>query len=193
MRSIDRVKEEIEATIARSSVPEDPLHSRNTLEWLLRLDPGADEALRIAALGHDIERAVEERKVRREDFSDFDEFKAAHAEQSALMLGEIMTACGVDREMAEDVCRLVRLHEVGGDPRSDLLKDADAISFFDVNLSLYLERNGRSEAMRRAVWGFRRLSARAREAVAAMSHGDLELDGLLREVMGKGGGGRTSG
>ncbi len=37
-------------------MPEDPRHAENTLDWLLKLKPDADEALQIAALGHDIER-----------------------------------------------------------------------------------------------------------------------------------------
>ena len=57
--------EAIERVIAQSSVTEDSIHSKNTLQWLLRLKPNADEGLRIAALGHDIERAIEERKVKR--------------------------------------------------------------------------------------------------------------------------------
>ncbi len=32
-------------------------HLRRTLHWLLELDPGADEALQIAALAHDLQRA----------------------------------------------------------------------------------------------------------------------------------------
>ena len=58
----------MEWIIKKSQVPEDPIHSKNTLEWLLKLKPDADDALKIAALGHDIERAIAERKVRREDF-----------------------------------------------------------------------------------------------------------------------------
>jgi len=65
MDSIDCVKRKIEEIVKESPVPEDLVHSRNTLEWVLKLDPGADEALKIAALGHDIERAIEERKVKR--------------------------------------------------------------------------------------------------------------------------------
>ena len=44
----------IREVIAGSTVPEDPDHSQNTLRWLLELDPKADPALRISALGHDI-------------------------------------------------------------------------------------------------------------------------------------------
>ncbi len=62
MDSLARVERWIAEVIAGSQVPEDPVHSRNTLDWLLRFDPEADPALRIAALGHDIERAVESRK-----------------------------------------------------------------------------------------------------------------------------------
>ncbi len=183
MRSIDCVKKEIEAVIAASPVPEDPIHSKNTLEWLLRLKPDADEALKLAALGHDIGRAMEERKVRCVDFGNFDEFKAAHARNSADILGEVMVNCGVEGGMAEEVCHLVRLHEVGGDPRSDLLKDADGISYFDVNLPLYFERNGWDETKRRSVWGFRRLSERMKKIVVGMTYEKEELNRLLRNAI----------
>jgi hypothetical protein len=75
MDNIDYLKRKIEEIIKKSPVSEDPIHSKNTLEWLLKLKPDADEALKIAALGHDIERAIEERKVRREDYKNYDEFK----------------------------------------------------------------------------------------------------------------------
>ena len=127
MDRLEQVARRIREVIAGSTVPEDPEHSRNTLGWLLQLDPTADAALRIAALGHDIDRAVEERKVRRADFADYDAFKAAHARNSADILGEILHECGVEDEaLRQEVDRLVCRHEVGGDPRSDLLKDADS-------------------------------------------------------------------
>ena len=95
MGSIERVEQRIAELVAASGVPEDPGHSRNTLEWLLELEPDAGAALRIAALGHDVERAIETRKVRREGFADYDAFKAAHAQNGAEILGEILDQCGV--------------------------------------------------------------------------------------------------
>ena len=83
MDNIVCVKKKIEEIIRHSPVPEDPIHSKNTLEWLLKLNPHADDALKIAALGHDIERAIEKRKVRRGDYENYDEFKKAHALNSA--------------------------------------------------------------------------------------------------------------
>ena len=107
MGSIERVEQRIAELVAASGVPEDPGHSRNTLEWLLELEPDASAALRIAALGHDVERAIETRKVQREDFADYDAFKAAHARSSADILREIMRECGVEDEaLTREVHRL---------------------------------------------------------------------------------------
>ena len=35
----------------------------------------------------------------------------------------ILVECGVDEGMRAEVCRLVRLHETGGDERSDILRE----------------------------------------------------------------------
>ena len=177
--------------VAGSRVPEDPVHAQNTLDWLLEFDPEADEALRIAALGHDIERAIERRKVLRAGFVNFDTFKAAHAESSAQVLREIMADCGLEAHLAAEVCRLVRHHEVGGDPRADRLKDADGISYFDVNLPLYFERNGWEETIRRSIWGYQRLSDAMKDLVASLTYPDERLNALLQRVIRMGGPGKS--
>ena len=187
MDPIRRARLRIAEVIAGSSVPEDPGHSRNTLEWLVRLDPGADVALQLAALGHDIDRAVVERKVLRADFDDYDDFKAAHARNGAEILAEILWDSGVrDAPLTREVRRLVCRHEVGGDPRADLLVDADSISYFDVNLALYHARNSRIETHRRCLWGYRRLSPRARVIVAQLRQPSDELEALMVEVISRG-------
>ena len=179
----EEVRTRVGEVIAGSSVPEDPRHSTNTLEWLLRLEPDADASLQLAAIGHDIDRAVDTRKVLRADFSDYDDFKAAHAKHSAEMLLEILQQCGVrDAELAREVYRLVCLHEVGGDARSDLLVDADSLSYFDVNLPLYHERNSYEESLRRCVWGYQRLSEGARLIAAELRPPGDELAVLMEEA-----------
>ncbi len=179
MDSIERARRRIRRVIAGSRVPEDSRHADNTLEWLLHLQPDAGDALQLAALAHDIDRAVEETKVRRADFDDYDTFKAAHARNSVEVLRPILTACGVERDVVDETCRLVATHEAGGDPGSDLLRDADSISYFDVNLRLYCQREGWDEALRRSRWGYRRLSSRAREIVKQIVHKDKALEYML--------------
>ena len=183
MDNIDCAKQKIRAVIAGSRVPEDPRHADNTLEWLLRLDLDADQALQLAALAHDIDRADDVRKVKRADFDDYDAFKSAHAHNGAKILRSILIHCDVEADIVDEACRLVEVHEVGGDHRSDLLKDADSISYFDVNLPLYYQREGWQETKRRSSWGYRRLSARARELVNKTCYQDETLMQLLREVI----------
>lgn len=183
MNRIECAKQRIRAIIADSKVAEDPRHAENTLEWLLRLDPKADQALQIAALAHDIDRAIEAQKVRRADYDDYDAFKAAHARNGAKILRAILDECGVAKSIAGEACRLVTLHEIGRDPRADLLKDADGISYFEVNMPLYYEREGWEETKRRCIWGYRRLSARMKEIAKNITYEDEALTRLLKEAI----------
>ena len=183
MDSIDCAKQRIREIIAGSRVPEDPRHAENTLKWLFRLEPKVDQALQIAALAHDIDRAVETRKVRRSDFNDYDAFKAAHARNGAAILRAILQKCGVNGSVTEEACRLVTLHEVGGDPHCDLLKDVDSISYFEVNMPMYYQREGWEETKRRCSWGYRRLSWRMNKIARRITYEDEVLTRLLKEVI----------
>ena len=180
MDSIDCVKKKIEGIIEKSPVPEDPNHSKNTLEWLLKLKPNADEALKIAALGHDIERTIEEQKVKRKDYISYDEFKKAHALNSAKILKEIMTGCNVRKELVDDVFFLVSHHETGGDRRADVLRDADSTSFFHVNLPYYFVRNGVEETKKRCSWGYRKLPKNLQKLVVKFNYKNKKLGSLVR-------------
>lgn len=183
MDKINLVKRKIEEVIKGSSVPEDPIHSKNTLEWLLKLMPDANESLKIAALGHDIERAIEKRKVKRQDYKDYDAFKDAHALNSANILTEIMQACDIDKKMIDEVFFLVRHHETGGTDRVDILKDADSVSYFDVNLPHYFLRNSLQETKKRCFWGYKRLSDQGKKIVAELNYQNKEIKSLLKDCI----------
>lgn len=180
----------IREVLARAPVEEDAGHAENTLHWLLRLAPAADPALRLAALAHDIERARETR-LRREQFADYDEFKARHARVGAWICHRLLRRAGVEAELRWEVARLIRRHESGGDARSDLLKDADSLSYFDHNLIYYYRREGWEETLRRARWGYRRLSPRARRYFRRISPEQAELRRLLALVSEPEGGDRA--
>ncbi len=185
MSSIECAKRKIRAVISKSDVPEDPVHAENVLDWVLQLRPDADEALQIAALAHDIDRADERRKVRHTDFKDYNAFKAAHANNSAKILKGILHECHVDQSIIDEACRLVERHEVGGDLRSDLLKDADSISYFEVNMPLYFQREGYEETLKRSIWGYRRLSPKIKEICRNMTYPQYPLDKILKEAIYK--------
>ena len=164
--------------IAGSSVPEDLPHAENTLVWLLRFDPQASQALRISAFAHDIERALDSKKIHRMDFDDFDVFKASHAK----ILMEILTECGINKAISLEACSLVSLHETGGNANADLLMNVDSISYFDVNLPLYFQREGLEETKRRSVWGYKRLSERGKTIVRKMKYTDEMLTRMMQKI-----------
>jgi hypothetical protein len=176
---IEILERRIESIIKNSKVPEDPFHSKNTLEWVCRLTPKIDPALKIAALGHDIERAIEERKVRSHNFKTYDEFKRAHALNSASILKELMLQFNLDSSLVDEVYYLTAHHEEGGDKKADILKDADCISFFDVNLKFYYLRNSLDETKRRCLWGYSRMSQKAREIVSSFHYHDKLLQKIV--------------
>jgi len=185
MDNIYLLKREIEEIIKKSPVPEDPIHSKNTLEWVLKLKVDADEALKISALGHDIERAIEKRKVNRKDYKTFDEFKNAHAINSAKILAEIMKKYKIDNSLTESVFHLVSCHETGGTGNADILKNADTISFFHVNLPFYYNRNGIEDTKRRCLWGYRKLPDNLKSIVANFNYKNKELNSLIKDCIVK--------
>lgn len=183
--SIACAKQKIRAIISKSSVPEDTIHAENVLEWILKLKPDADEALQIAALAHDLDRADERRKIQRSNFNDYNQFKAAHAHNSTTILKEILHECQVEQSIIDEACRLVNRHEIGGDPRSDLLKDADSISYFEVNMPLYVQREGYEETLKRCIWGYHRLSPKMKEICQNITYSHDSLDKILKEAVSK--------
>ena len=184
--SIDKVKKKIDELVVQSPFPEEPFHSINTLEWLLKLDPEADTALQVAALGHDIERAISERKISAAKYDTFDEYMEAHAQNSAEILMEIMEEYGVDQELADEIAFLVSRHETGGGERLNLLVNADILSFFHVCLPLYFDRKGTEITKRRMVWGYKKLSKELRGKIEDIEFLDEELKALVEETIGLG-------
>jgi len=182
---LKNIESEIETIIAKSQVPEDSIHSKNTREWVIKLKPEADIALQIAALGHDIERSIEKRKIKRANFTDYDEFKQAHSQNSAIILQEILVKYKFNQGVIDKVVHLVLLHEFGGTQEADILKCADSISFFDVNLPFYFQRNSEKETAFRMKWGYKRLSKVAKSIVENFSYDDVDLDALFHKTFSK--------
>ncbi len=171
--------------ISGSSVPEDYAHALKTRDWVLKLKPEADWPLQIAALAHDIERAFPHKKVKRQDFDDYDEFKKAHAANSTQIMREILNQYSLDPEIKERILTLIKHHELSSDNDPDLavLKDADSLSFFEVNLPLYAQRNSDSEVLFRMKWGYQRLSPSARLKVENLHFQNERLNKFVEEVI----------
>ena len=109
-------------------------HLVNTRDWVVELEPGASEALRIAALVHDCERMFPGGpRVDPGVPHDDEAYLREHSERSAHFASEWLRDAGADAALVDAVVELVRLHEVGGTPEADVLQAADSVSFLDVN------------------------------------------------------------
>jgi hypothetical protein len=119
-----------EAWIAGYSQAE---HLVRTRDWVVELDGAAREALRVAALTHDIERRVPGGPIQDRGGAAWDDptYLVAHSERSAQIVATWLREEGGSDDLIRDVEELIRLHEVGGTPDADLLQAADSISFLE--------------------------------------------------------------
>ena len=140
-------------------------------------------ALQIAGLGHDIERSIKELKINRENYTCYDDFKMAHARNSAKVLRELLAQYDLVKIIRDKVVNLVTHHEFGGSPEANILMEADSISYFDVNVQFYFRRNSKSETAFRIMWGYQRLSDEGKAIVRDFSYDDIELETLIRDVV----------
>jgi len=184
-KSFKALEKEIKKIIAGSTLPEDYAHALKTKELVLKLNPWADWSLQIAALAHDIERAFPHKKVKRQDYPNYDEFKKAHAANSAQIMREILARYDFDSDIKKRIIRLIEHHEFGldNDPELAVLKEADSLSFFEVNLPFYAQRSNDSEILFRMKWGYQRLSPSGRLKVKKLSFQNEKLNKLLEEVI----------
>jgi hypothetical protein len=158
-------------------------HLVRTRDWLLELDPTAGEALRLAALTHDMERHFPGGPI--QDLAiwpqDEGEYRHLHSQRSAQIVGDWLRERGGSGELATDVERLIRAHETGGAPDEDLLQAADSLSFLEVNPEVLAGwytsgRAGKERAKAQAQWMFERIRIeRARQPARSLHEEALRV------------------
>lgn len=184
MEKFEEIKKEIEEIIKQSPVPTDMLHSESTLKWLLVLKPDADQALQIAALGHDIERSVFRiTDANLEDMKNYEQARKEHSMRSVKVISELLEKHNFEKEFIDKIQLLVERHETGGDEESDILRDADSIAFFEHNVPVYLKRNGKEKALFKIKYMFKRVSDKAKNIIGNVNYQDKEISDLIKEVL----------
>jgi hypothetical protein len=120
-------------------------HLLRALEWLDQLAPNAREAVRLATLTHDMERAFPGPDSPVMASLDDPVYERLHSERSARIVAEWLASHGADDQLKDDVTALILAHEVGGSHEADLVQAADRLSFLETNIELFLGfvRSGR--------------------------------------------------
>ncbi len=181
-----KVKEGITTIIKESPIASDVEHAERTLKWLLVLKPNADDALQVAAYGHDIDRGVT--KITNKDLADmkdYDKDRKEHSERSARFLAELLVKNGLSSAFIQKVKALVEKHEVGGDEESDILRDADSIAYFDYNIPLYLQRNGEEKGRYKINYMYDRASEGAKIIIKTLKFDDENIQKIVNEELNK--------
>jgi Domain of unknown function (DUF4202) len=166
-------------------------HLLRALEWVDRLNATASDAVRVAALTHDMERAFPgpDQPIAR-TLGD-PEYERAHAARSARIVGAWLREQDAEDVFIGEVDRLIRAHETGGWPDADLVQAADTLSFLEMNVELFLGfvRSGRyssDEVRRKFEHTCERIRIPAvkelarplmRDALDKLEAQELELDG----------------
>ncbi len=178
-----RLENEIIEIISKSPVKTDLPHAKSTRKWILKLKPDADYALQISALAHDIERGLEPdyHNKTKEKFDNYKEHKRIHSEKSAKVIVELLEKYNFDKEFISKVKHLVLKHEFGGDFESNLLMDADSISFFEENLVQYHEKYGEEKTRKKIKFMYNRMSDKAKSLVKNIQYDNSKLNLILKE------------
>jgi hypothetical protein len=123
-------------------------HLLCALDWLDRLAPGSREAVRLAVLTHDMERAFPGADSPHAASLNDPAYNQLHSERSARIVGTWLRGHGAPDGLVNDVEQLILAHETGGWLEADLVQAADSLSFFDTNIELFLGfvRTGRFSA-----------------------------------------------
>jgi len=125
----------------RTNYQQGAQHLLQTEAWLQRLKPNASEALLLAALTHDMERAFpspDSPSLDPRDGVDNPVYNNAHSQRSARIISAYLRELGASDEFIVQVARLIRAHEYGGDVDENLVQAADSLSFLEVNVDVFL-------------------------------------------------------
>lgn len=169
---LEKVREFVTESFTKAGKNQNIKHLERTVYWLQQLKPDADEAMLIAAISHDIERAFRQADMEelKKDGTMSQGFLNTHSERGANIMVEFLKKCGADKELIAKVGKLITHHEEGGDEEQDLLKDADSISFFENNIPTFLTKAvaeiGKEEVRKKFDWMYDRItSPEARQVV----------------------------
>lgn len=115
----------------------DIIHAKRTVYWVKKLKPDADEALLIAAVAHDIERAIYGDRQKGQDMEKI----RAHEEQSAIEIEKFLKTQNADETLIQRVKHLVICHEEGGDGDQNILNDADCLAVLEKKTCRWIAEN----------------------------------------------------
>lgn len=149
-------------------------HFERTVYWIEKFISDVTEADKIAAYGHDIERAFRnEEKIVPENYLD-PVFLKHHQEKGAEIISNFLRSENAPTNLIEKVAYLISKHEIGGDAEQNALMDADSVSFFETNAEMFVTKKASIEGYKKVKekldWMFNRISSEDRKNFARANY-----------------------
>ncbi len=123
-----KVEQFVEDALKKADNENDIIHAKRTVHWIKELKPDADQALLIAGIGHDIERAFY--GDWKKGSMDAEKLKK-HQDLSANEIEKFLEKENADETLIEKVKMLIAHHEEGGSKDQNILCDADCLAYFE--------------------------------------------------------------
>ncbi len=141
-------------------------HFEDTIHWIKELYPEADEPMLIAAYAHDIQRAFRETNTE-DTFKNIElndpELLRVHQQEGSRIICAFLENENYDKKKIERIGNMIAHHEEGGDFESDLIKDADSISYFYTNAHKHIEKTlkfiGKEKIRNKLNWMYERITS----------------------------------
>ncbi len=109
-------------------------------EWVVRLDPAASDALRLAARAHHLRRWALPRSAYPEGRAGYLRWRKAQGERHARDLAAILDTAGADGAVSARAVQIVAKKGLGSDPEVQTFEDAVSLTFLETELRPVLDR-----------------------------------------------------
>lgn len=153
---------------------------RRAEEWVVRLDPDASDALRLAARAHHLRRWALPRSDYPEGRAGYLRWRRAQRERHARDLAAILDEAGVDGSVSTRAAQIVAKQGLGSDPEVQTFEDAVSLTFLETELGPVLDRlDDDTKAAEIVAKTLAKMSAAGREQAAAVA---ATLDERSRRV-----------
>jgi hypothetical protein len=145
VESIERARSAIDAVNAadpnqHGGEPLALLQGRLAEDWVIRLDPDASAALRLAARAHHLRRWIVPRSSYPEGRAAYLRWRRDQKQRHAAELRELLETASVDQAVSERASAIVAKVGLGRDPEVQVFEDAVCLTFLETQLGETADR-----------------------------------------------------
>jgi hypothetical protein len=164
------------------SFPRELLYSKRLNDWVLRLNPEASEALRVAARGQHIGRWTIPRGQYEMDRGGYLRWREALKSFHAKTVGAILVEAGYEQDFIQRVQSLILKKNIKQDPEAQTLEDALCLVFLETQFNDLRDKtpDPKMKDIVRKTW--KKMGAQGQEAALKLNLSD-DVKQFLKETL----------